>query len=213
MSNIFCNICAKEFRSFSVCAKMNKIIKALRVFANDVIYRSTTTYSELFESNESTQNKDQTKIRMIFATFLLCLVVAGKIYLWEALNMLTVLSSQSFVKFFIYANFITQIEIGCDVVCNENGKNQSPIRIETKNKVFHNATYGPFPEFPKSLGLYNVIMRNNEHSVQINTKDSSRLILPTNWPLKGKTYQFTQIHFHWGVNDTSGSEHQIGDSE
>ena len=50
---------------------------------------------------------------------------------------------------------------------------------------------------------------NNGHSMQFNPTDSAAQILHGG-SLKGKNkYQFTQVHFHWGSNDTVGSEHTV----
>merc|ERR1711974_228809 len=48
---------------------------------------------------------------------------------------------------------------------------------------------------------------NNGHSMQFNPTDSPAQVF-RGGPLNGK-YHFTQLHFHWGSDDTVGSEHTV----
>ena len=50
---------------------------------------------------------------------------------------------------------------------------------------------------------------NNGHSMQFNPTDSPIQLL-SHGSLPGKNkYQFTQLHFHWGSNNTVGAEHTV----
>ncbi|EFX88011.1 alpha-carbonic anhydrase [Daphnia pulex] len=87
-------------------------------------------------------------------------------------------------------------------------RRQSPIDIQPKetvlasfpNFVFHN--YGH---------INNMTMVNNGHTVTINLpEDYPKHKMPhiTGGGLNG-TYNFAQMHMHWGVDSTLGSEHRI----
>ncbi|XP_060525648.1 carbonic anhydrase 2-like [Cylas formicarius] len=85
------------------------------------------------------------------------------------------------------------------------GKLQSPIDIEEDNiKVVQ---FDPliFENFEKPLQV--VKLTNNGHTVMLSvTQGKSPKIY--GGPLKGE-YKFAQLHFHWGTNDTEGSENTI----
>ncbi|XP_044742730.1 carbonic anhydrase 2-like [Chrysoperla carnea] len=49
---------------------------------------------------------------------------------------------------------------------------------------------------------------NNGHTVQMKLKDDTPMPTVQGGPLRS-TYQFVQLHFHWGDNDTFGSENRI----
>lgn len=102
-------------------------------------------------------------------------------------------------------------------VCDENGEHQSPIYVGLTEQ-YPAGEFKPFPEPDKMQGFLNTaIIYNNGHTVQIimdqnetDQPDQKRPILK-NFPIDGKDYKFAQIHFHWGQDDKSGSEHKIGD--
>ena len=62
--------------------------------------------------------------------------------------------------------------------------------------------FSGFDEPPISVN-----MTNNGHTVQL-TIDSKQIPSISGGPLKGE-YQYAQLHFHWGDNDTFGSEDEI----
>ncbi|EDW69070.1 carbonic anhydrase 2 isoform X1 [Drosophila virilis] len=90
-----------------------------------------------------------------------------------------------------------------------SGKFQSPINIDVLNvtkKKFPYPDYFNFDAKPKSVKL-----TNNGHTVLV-TMDFEPGKEPRirGGPLERKTdYQFEQFHFHWGENDTVGSEDLI----
>lgn len=90
-----------------------------------------------------------------------------------------------------------------------SGKFQSPINIDVLNvtkKEFPYPEYFNFDAKPKSVKL-----TNNGHTVLV-TMDFEPGKVPRirGGPLERKTdYQFEQFHFHWGENDTVGSEDLI----
>ena len=47
------------------------------------------------------------------------------------------------------------------------------------------------------------------HSVEFEASDPNALTV-TGGPFKDETYNFIQLHFHWGSDDTQGSEHTVG---
>ncbi|KAH8335342.1 hypothetical protein KR067_011003, partial [Drosophila pandora] len=92
-----------------------------------------------------------------------------------------------------------------------SGKHQSPINIDLVNAVEKH--------FPK-LELFNfhvepkgIHMSNNGHTVLVKmTFDEDRIPTVRGGPLAERSpvgYQFEQFHFHWGENDTIGSEDLI----
>jgi len=86
-----------------------------------------------------------------------------------------------------------------------SGKYQSPIDIEenlvTKVNLpllrFHN-----IDELPTGANI-----TNNGHTVVLQLNYTSQVMI-SGGPLT-PTYKFTQLHFHWGVNDSLGSEDLI----
>ncbi|EDV96261.1 carbonic anhydrase 2 [Drosophila grimshawi] len=90
-----------------------------------------------------------------------------------------------------------------------SGKYQSPINIDVLNvtmKEYPVLEYLNFDEIPKDVHV-----TNNGHTVLV-TMDFKKGKEPRirGGPLERKTYyQFEQFHFHWGENDTIGSEDLI----
>ncbi|KAH8270426.1 hypothetical protein KR018_009958, partial [Drosophila ironensis] len=91
------------------------------------------------------------------------------------------------------------------------GKYQSPININRVNVKLHNFTQLEFLNFnaiPK-----NSLVANNGHTVLVTMGfDTGKVPTVMGGPLAEKStlgYQFEQFHFHWGVNDTVGSEDLI----
>lgn len=87
------------------------------------------------------------------------------------------------------------------------GKAQSPINIKPeKAKDVFRMRHLKFRKYGKAISGSFV---NNGHSMQFNPTNSPAQVL-RGGPLEGKNkYQFTQLHFHWGSNDTVGSEHTV----
>ncbi|XP_055911169.1 carbonic anhydrase 2 isoform X2 [Eupeodes corollae] len=87
-----------------------------------------------------------------------------------------------------------------------SGKYQSPINIDLLNVIEHefgDLVLERFDELPISGDLL-----NNGHTVivHLNYEDEEPTI--SGGPLNG-TFRFAQLHFHWGDNDTYGSEDRI----
>ncbi|XP_050311682.1 carbonic anhydrase 1-like [Anthonomus grandis grandis] len=87
------------------------------------------------------------------------------------------------------------------------GKHQSPINILTRLTKIKKFPRLEFEHFDKPLGDVNI--QNNGHTVLLKPI-GAKTDLPTikGGPLKG-LYRFQQLHFHWGANDSIGSENKI----
>ncbi|XP_071445008.1 carbonic anhydrase 2-like isoform X2 [Hetaerina americana] len=88
-----------------------------------------------------------------------------------------------------------------------SGKFQSPINIDN-----HDVLHVKFPPlrfhgFHEELDEVTIV--NNGHTVMLSLseEDTSRIHV-SGGPLKGR-YIFAQLHFHWGSNDSIGSEDSI----
>lgn len=86
-----------------------------------------------------------------------------------------------------------------------DGKYQSPINIDealVTNVVLPPIDFVGFDDYPLSAELL-----NNGHTAKVTMefKDDAYI---TGGPLEG-TYQFEQLHFHWGSSNNHGSESQI----
>ncbi|XP_011503025.1 PREDICTED: carbonic anhydrase 2-like [Ceratosolen solmsi marchali] len=88
-----------------------------------------------------------------------------------------------------------------------NGMRQSPVdveneKVETKILDVHGLRGSGYKVQPISMTI-----TNNGHSVMLSGKWPKNKT-PTIWggPLPG-VYMFTQMHFHWGADDSYGSEH------
>jgi len=87
------------------------------------------------------------------------------------------------------------------------GNAQSPININSeKSKFVWRMRQLKFHKYGAALSGSFV---NNGHSMQFNPTDSPVQVF-RGGPLNGE-YQFTQFHFHWGSDDTVGSEHTVDD--
>ncbi|XP_016997187.2 carbonic anhydrase 1-like [Drosophila takahashii] len=92
-----------------------------------------------------------------------------------------------------------------------SGKHQSPINIDLVNAVekrFPSLEFFNFKVVPEAFQ-----MSNNGHTVLVKMSfDEDKVPTVRGGPLAEKTplgYQFEQFHFHWGENDTIGSEDLI----
>ncbi|CAC5405232.1 CA [Mytilus coruscus] len=86
------------------------------------------------------------------------------------------------------------------------GKQQSPIDIKT-SKVKIDTTLEKF-DFSKLSSAEDVKLeiQNNGHTVQVGLKGHGLEVCDGGLP---GTYVVEQFHFHWGSEDTRGSEHEI----
>ncbi|XP_046820673.1 carbonic anhydrase 7-like isoform X1 [Vespa crabro] len=85
------------------------------------------------------------------------------------------------------------------------GKHQSPINIEEHN--VKNVSLTPL-RFEKLNIPRTSFITNNGHTVMIKTNELEPAIV-SGGPLGDNNYIFEQLHFHWGENDTEGSEDHI----
>ncbi|XP_076364075.1 carbonic anhydrase 2-like isoform X1 [Tachypleus tridentatus] len=90
-----------------------------------------------------------------------------------------------------------------------NGNKQSPVNIE-KNKVQTNNSLGSITFVNYDKPLYKPLLVNNGHSVQLNIEEDENVPMIKNGGLEGN-YKFQQLHFHWGNEDSMGSEHTVDD--
>ena len=86
------------------------------------------------------------------------------------------------------------------------GKSQSP--VDLKKQVFDkNSVTDPFVFVNYQTKIKGANLKNNGHSVKLNP--------PNNFTAQisggglGGTYQFAQMHFHWGDKNQLGSEHTL----
>ncbi|XP_003401445.1 carbonic anhydrase 2 [Bombus terrestris] len=84
------------------------------------------------------------------------------------------------------------------------GKFQSPIDIEENNVAL--ASY-PDLEFSGLQKPHKALIMNDGHTVMIHSADSESPEISGS--SLNSTYVFTQLHFHWGNNDSLGSEDLI----
>nr|XP_050869492.1 carbonic anhydrase 7-like [Vespula vulgaris] len=84
------------------------------------------------------------------------------------------------------------------------GKHQSPINIEEHN--VKNINLPPL-RFEKLDVPRSSFITNNGHTVMIKTNESEAAVV-SGGPLRDN-YIFEQLHFHWGENDSEGSEDYI----
>lgn len=90
-----------------------------------------------------------------------------------------------------------------------NEKKQSPIDIRLGNvmvgNIFDPVQIEGLNKLPASITAM-----NNGHSLVIRfTYEDDFKVQLRNGPLEDRTYVVDNIHWHWGENDFSGSEHRI----
>ncbi|XP_059614156.1 carbonic anhydrase 7 isoform X2 [Phlebotomus argentipes] len=85
------------------------------------------------------------------------------------------------------------------------GKHQSPINIDSLDVLPVNLPPLEFIGFDQQPARTN--LTNNGHTVMLEV-DTDPQIAISGGPLSGD-YVFSQLHFHWGDNDTMGSEDMI----
>uniref|UniRef100_A0A131YQH1 carbonic anhydrase n=1 Tax=Rhipicephalus appendiculatus TaxID=34631 RepID=A0A131YQH1_RHIAP len=86
------------------------------------------------------------------------------------------------------------------------GKYQSPIDIKT-DETTYNASLGLLRYSNYNKHLRNAYVVNNGHTVVVAPKGNISATV-TGRGLPG-VYRFNQFHFHWGADDTIGTEHHI----
>ncbi|XP_014479464.1 PREDICTED: carbonic anhydrase 1-like [Dinoponera quadriceps] len=89
------------------------------------------------------------------------------------------------------------------------GKNQSPINIivkDTKSSSFPplEVSFRTYKKNPFDKDSCQLTLVNNGHSAQLQSTDNMEVTVKGG-PLKD-TYTFQQLHFHWGRNNSEGSE-------
>ncbi|KER19299.1 hypothetical protein T265_15589, partial [Opisthorchis viverrini] len=89
------------------------------------------------------------------------------------------------------------------------GNNQSPIDL-VENEAQYNSSLGPVNIFPlteRSAATLEFTLSNTEHSAQITIPAETFAVSFGDSTVAD--YEVCQIHFHWGSNMDSGSEHKI----
>uniref|UniRef100_A0A1I8PHE6 carbonic anhydrase n=1 Tax=Stomoxys calcitrans TaxID=35570 RepID=A0A1I8PHE6_STOCA len=88
------------------------------------------------------------------------------------------------------------------------GKHQSPIAIndlDVIDRFYLDIIYEHFDKKP-----INATITNNGHTVQVNLEYEDHAPYISQGPLEGKgKYEFQQLHFHWGEDNSVGSEDRI----
>jgi len=84
------------------------------------------------------------------------------------------------------------------------GKHQSPIDINSENVTRTNLPRLKMNGFDNAFPA--MIINNGHTALMTLTSDNKPTI--SGGPLKAE-YEFAQLHFHWGANDTCGSEDQM----
>ncbi|XP_065360876.1 carbonic anhydrase 2 [Calliphora vicina] len=91
-----------------------------------------------------------------------------------------------------------------------SGKHQSPINIndvDVVNRTYSKMLFKNFAQLPVEA-----IVFNNGHTVLVKLNFEGDIPTISDGPLEGKgTYQFQQLHFHWGEDNSVGSEDRIND--
>ena len=89
------------------------------------------------------------------------------------------------------------------------GKSQSPVNLE--KQVFEQNSVGdPFNFVNYATNLRGAKLKNNGHTVQLDSPENFTAQI-SGGGLEG-TYQFAQLHFHWGESNEQGSEHTMDGS-
>ena len=86
------------------------------------------------------------------------------------------------------------------------GKSQSPVNL--KKQVFDKSSVNdPFVFDNYQTNLRGAKLENNGHTVQLNSPENVTAQISGGG--LGATYQFAQLHFHWGNTKDVGSEHTL----
>jgi len=88
-------------------------------------------------------------------------------------------------------------------VCR-TGKKQSPINIKSSNTVRRDLPRLHFHKYDKHFKVVDI--QNNGHSLMVSPLNQHQSISGASLP---NSYNFEQLHFHWGNNSNEGSEHEI----
>ncbi|KAK3715030.1 hypothetical protein QZH41_002673 [Actinostola sp. cb2023] len=90
---------------------------------------------------------------------------------------------------------------------NCDGRSQSPVNIDTQSVEIINTVkngYIPNVQLLKPYGYAEGTLVNTGHSVTFTVKEGGMTLKN---PINGQKYQLAQIHFHFGCDDSVGSEH------
>jgi len=87
-----------------------------------------------------------------------------------------------------------------------DGSSQSPVNIVTDDVHHDDGDHQLLVHFNNSLGFTNGKMTNNGHSPTFSAKSVGATLKN---PINGQTYKLAQFHFHFGCDDSVGSEHTI----
>ncbi|XP_040574562.1 carbonic anhydrase 1 [Lepeophtheirus salmonis] len=93
----------------------------------------------------------------------------------------------------------------------KHGRKQSPVNIIKNDASIMQCAPMNFSYYdhPNDFDIL-----NNGHTVILTLKNgTSRIPHITGEQLPKSVFQFSQLHFHWGKNNTIGSEHQINGSQ
>nr|XP_054923197.1 carbonic anhydrase 2-like [Dermacentor andersoni] len=94
--------------------------------------------------------------------------------------------------------------MGRNNVCG--GSFQSPINITTNATIF-DSSLGPVKYTNYSEPMGNAVFENNGHTVTLTPAKASKATVSIDG--LPSTYNFKQLHFHWGDKSTEGSEHHV----
>lgn len=84
------------------------------------------------------------------------------------------------------------------------GRNQSPVNIVPKNTIFDAGLADLTINYEPNVSAF---LQNNGHSVQASFLTGKSNISGGGLPSR---FQAAQLHFHWGSENSRGSEHQVG---
>ncbi|OQV17338.1 putative Carbonic anhydrase 2 [Hypsibius exemplaris] len=88
--------------------------------------------------------------------------------------------------------------------------NQSPISINDTNALEDDALVQlGFSNYDQPAQADRWLIYNNGHTVQINATFDKKPTLTIKSGSQSNDYEFLQMHFHWGADDSRGSEHII----
>lgn len=82
---------------------------------------------------------------------------------------------------------------------------QSPIDVPTVTKQKYSVISNFRLQGFSDVSGYTTTMKNNGHTLQVDVTSGDLIV--SGGGLPGSTYKTAQLHFHWGADDTDGSEH------
>ncbi|XP_073820417.1 putative carbonic anhydrase 3 [Musca autumnalis] len=88
-----------------------------------------------------------------------------------------------------------------------SAKRQSPIAFHT-NEALLKIT--PVMKFSNYEVTHKASINNNGHGIEVRLKGAVNKPTITGGPVPlGASYEFDNVHFHWGVDDSEGAEHWV----